>query len=98
MTPTNKPARHHLDRRADAIVAAISAPMTTAVNEAVARWLGVNIQFLEIGRHKGYAQASRKSRRVTFGNHAAMCCSGCSRARMHRPLSIARCADDRRAF
>ena len=49
------PRRHHLDRRAAAIAeAAQGAPDDLLSTRAVAEWLGVSIQFLEIGRHRGY--------------------------------------------
>jgi hypothetical protein len=49
------PRRHHLDRRAAAIAeAAQGAPDNLLSTRAVAEWLGVSIQFLEIGRHRGY--------------------------------------------
>nr|BDD48223.1 hypothetical protein 6 [bacterium] len=49
------PKRHHLDRRADAIVAAGDGPPDELLStKQVAAWLGVSVQWLEIGRHKGY--------------------------------------------
>ncbi len=49
------PRRHHLDRRAAAIAeAAQGAPDDLLSTRAVAEWLRVSIQFLEIGRHRGY--------------------------------------------
>jgi hypothetical protein len=48
------PTKHHLDRRADEIAAAGAGNaddlFTTA---AVADWLGVSVQWLEIGRSSG---------------------------------------------
>jgi hypothetical protein len=48
------PRKHHLDRRA-ASLATVSGPddelLTT---RKLAEWLCVSIQWLEIGRHKGY--------------------------------------------
>src|SRR5688572_3352566 len=49
--------RHHLDRRADAIAAqgtGVGAPDDLLTTAAVARWLGVSNQWVEIGRTKGY--------------------------------------------
>lgn len=48
--------KHHLDRRAEAIVERGNEGdaddlLSTA---QVAAWLGVSLQFLEIGRHRGY--------------------------------------------
>jgi hypothetical protein len=48
--------KHHLDRRADAIIA---SGVGTDADELLttietARWLGVSPQFLEIGRNKKY--------------------------------------------
>ena len=52
---------HHLDRHANLIVAAdIGADDELLSTEAVARWLGVSTQFLEIGRHKGYGPKFKK--------------------------------------
>ena len=50
------PKTHHLDRRADAIVAAAgsTAAADALLNTSqVAAWLGVSEQWLEIGRSKG---------------------------------------------
>jgi len=52
-----KARRHHLDRRAEAIAAdpiADGPPDQLLSTKEVAAWLGVSIQFLEIGRHRGY--------------------------------------------
>ena len=44
-----------LDRRAAAIAeAAQGAPDDLLSTRAVAEWLGVSVQFLEVGRHRGY--------------------------------------------
>jgi hypothetical protein len=55
--PKHKPPKHHLDQRADSIIALgtidgdddllLTTPQT-------ALWLGVSVQFLEIGRSQGY--------------------------------------------
>lgn len=49
--------RHHLDRRAEEIAkspVADGPPDQLLSTREVADWLGVSIQFMEIGRHKGY--------------------------------------------
>ena len=49
------PKKHHLDRRAAAIVAQdTGADDQLLSTRDLAEWLGVSTQFLEIGRHKGY--------------------------------------------
>jgi hypothetical protein len=50
------PIRHHLDRRADEIVeaAADKAADDLLTTPAVADWLKVSTQWLEIGRSKGW--------------------------------------------
>lgn len=49
------PRTHHLDRRAEPLIAhgAGDADDLLSTN-AVAAWLGVSTQWLEIGRHRGY--------------------------------------------
>ena len=56
MTEPNIPHLHHLDKRADSIAASIAAlPDDTLPKPAdLACWLGVSIQFLAIGRTRGY--------------------------------------------
>lgn len=50
-----RPHKHHLDRRAATLAElGAGAPDDLLPTKAVAEWLGVSIQFLEIGRHKGY--------------------------------------------
>ena len=47
--------KHHIDKRAHVIVGAdIGADDELLSTQAVANWLGVSTQFLEIGRHKGH--------------------------------------------
>lgn len=53
------PARgmHHIDQRADQVLAA--APATTSDDDMLStvelsRWLGVSVQWLEIGRSRGF--------------------------------------------
>ena len=49
------PLRHHLDRRApDLIEEGQGDPDTLMTTAAVAEWLQVSTQWLEIGRSKGY--------------------------------------------
>ena len=50
------PTRHHLDRRAAELAAAAAAndPDELLTTAAVAEWLGLSTQWLEIGRSKGY--------------------------------------------
>lgn len=50
------PKAHHLDSRADEIAAKGSGgdPHELLRQVAVAAWLGVSMQWLEIGRHAGY--------------------------------------------
>jgi predicted DNA-binding transcriptional regulator AlpA len=49
------PRKHHLDRRAsDLAEIGAGAPDDLLSTRAVAEWLGVSVQFLEIGRHRGY--------------------------------------------
>ena len=47
--------KHHLDRRADKLIAAGAGdPNELLATKQVAAWLDVSEQWLEIGRHKGY--------------------------------------------
>ena len=49
------PKKHHLDRRADSIVAAdVGADDELLNTRQTADWLGVSTQWLEIGRGKNY--------------------------------------------
>jgi predicted DNA-binding transcriptional regulator AlpA len=55
--PVVAPGRHHLDRRADHLAREGAAAGDTddlLDTKALAAWLGVSTQFLEIGRHRGY--------------------------------------------
>jgi predicted DNA-binding transcriptional regulator AlpA len=46
--------KHHLDRRAENLIAACDGPDDELLNtRAVASWLGVSPQWLEIGRSSG---------------------------------------------
>ena len=51
------PKSHHLDQRASEIAThpvADGPPDQLLSTRQVADWLGVSVQFLEIGRHRGY--------------------------------------------
>lgn len=49
------PATHHLDRRADQLIAACVGPDDELLSPRdVAQWLGVSVQWLAIGRGKNY--------------------------------------------
>ena len=55
--PIAASGRHHLDRRADHIAQAgvAAGDADDLLNtRTLADWLGVSVQFLEIGRHRGY--------------------------------------------
>ena len=56
MANQNVPTTHYLDKRADSISAQIAAlPDDALLSTAdLACWLGVSIQFLTIGRSRGY--------------------------------------------
>ena len=50
-----KPTRHHIDSRAAEIAAQPNlCPDDLLSTTQVAAWLVVSVQFLEIGRHKGF--------------------------------------------
>lgn len=54
-TTTGAPERHHLDRRADAIIEqSTGADDDLLTTRQVADWCSVSTQFLEIGRVKNY--------------------------------------------
>jgi predicted DNA-binding transcriptional regulator AlpA len=49
------PRKHHLDRRASTLAeVSAGAPDDLLSTKEVAEWLGVSVQFLEIGRSRGY--------------------------------------------
>ena len=51
----HSPKKHHIDRRADQIVAdGVGAADDLLDTRQVADWLGVSIQWVEIGRSKNY--------------------------------------------
>jgi len=55
------PKSHHIDKRAAAIAAVdIGADDELLTTLAVANWLGVSAQWLEIGRHRGYGPRYNK--------------------------------------
>ncbi len=55
------PTKHHIDKRADRIVGAdIGADDELLSTQAVANWLGVSVQWVEIGRSKNYGPPFRK--------------------------------------
>jgi predicted DNA-binding transcriptional regulator AlpA len=55
------PKRHHLDRRAAEIIGVnVGAEDELLTTEALARWLNVSTQWLEIGRHRGYGPKYQK--------------------------------------
>ncbi len=54
--PALKSPKHHLDRRADMIIAqgnTLDGADDLLTTAQTATWLGVSVQFLEIGRSKG---------------------------------------------
>jgi hypothetical protein len=49
------PPKHHLDRRAFRLIEDGVGNLDDLLStEELARWLGVSIQWVEIGRHRGY--------------------------------------------
>jgi hypothetical protein len=55
LRPSTAPVRHHLDRRANALIASASgAADDLLATRETADWIGVSIQWLEIGRSAGY--------------------------------------------
>lgn len=53
--PSSAPTKHHLDRRADKIVAAdVGADDELLTTRQVADWLSVSTQWIEIGRSRHY--------------------------------------------
>jgi predicted DNA-binding transcriptional regulator AlpA len=60
-TPAYVPKRFHIDKRADAIAAADAGDDDQLLStQAVASWLGISLQWLEIGRHRGYGPKFQK--------------------------------------
>ena len=69
------PLRHHLDRRAaDLAVKGEGDPCDLLTTEDVAIWLGVSLQWLEIGRHRGYGPRFTKlsPRRIRYQRGAVL--------------------------
>lgn len=69
--PRSAPVRLHIDRRASKILASADPVTDDDVildTKTVADWLGVSVQFLEIGRSKGYGPRFVRvsSRRVGY--------------------------------
>ena len=67
--PARPPPRHHIDRRAGALLNKESgSPDDLLSTSEVAEWLGVSTQFLEIGRVKNYGPKFCKlsTRRVRY--------------------------------
>jgi hypothetical protein len=64
--PQQAPQTHHLDRRAEQLAFIGDGPDDELLStEQVAEWFGVSIQWLEIGRCKGYGpKFTKMSRRV----------------------------------
>jgi predicted DNA-binding transcriptional regulator AlpA len=58
----DRPKKHHLDRRADQLVAAAVGDDSDELlsTQGLAAWLGVSTQWLEIGRVKGYGPKWKK--------------------------------------
>jgi predicted DNA-binding transcriptional regulator AlpA len=54
MSVQNVPSKHHLDKRADALIAEPGDDDELLSTRQVALWLQVSDQWLEIGRHKNY--------------------------------------------
>jgi hypothetical protein len=54
------PRKHHLDRRADRLQAEGGSDDEMLSTADVASWLGISIQFLEIGRSRGFGPPFKK--------------------------------------
>ena len=53
--PQHPPSRHHLDRRADEIIEHGEGDDDELLSTSdVAEWLQLSVQWVEIGRHRGY--------------------------------------------
>src|SRR5271169_5750893 len=66
---TPPPLRHHLDRRAGDIAEVGDGDADDLLNTtALAEWLGVSVQWCEIGRHRGYGPPFLKvgTRRIRY--------------------------------
>jgi predicted DNA-binding transcriptional regulator AlpA len=54
-TIDERPLRHHLDRRAETLVASTAGdPDELLTTRETSDWIGNSTQWLEIGRHRGY--------------------------------------------
>ena len=61
MTTPTRPKRHHIDKRAAAIALNDTGSADQLLcTQALADWIGVSVQFLEIGRCKGYGPKFKK--------------------------------------
>ena len=69
MANQKRPTSHHLDLRTDSIAAQIaSLPDDTLLSSAdLACWVGVSIQFLTIGRSRGYGPVFVRFREKAMG-------------------------------
>jgi predicted DNA-binding transcriptional regulator AlpA len=71
-----KKKSHHLDRRAMAIAegAEAQSPNELLSTPALADWFGVSVQWVEIGRHKGYGPPFVRlgSRRIRYRRDAVL--------------------------
>jgi predicted DNA-binding transcriptional regulator AlpA len=56
----NATRKFHLDKRADAIAAAPGDEDEMMTTPETAAWLGVSVQWLDIGRHEGYGPPFQK--------------------------------------
>jgi hypothetical protein len=55
ITIDGKPLRHHLDRRAEALIASAAGGSDDLLStRELSDWIGVSVQWLEIGRSSGY--------------------------------------------
>ena len=59
MGPT-APTKHHLDRRIETLISAPGGEDDLLDTRQVADWLGVSMQWVEIGRSQGYGPPFRK--------------------------------------
>ena len=86
-TPT-VPVRHHLDKRAaDLAAQGVGDPDDLLSTSDLAEWLGVSIQWVEIGRSKGWSPPFIKlsPRRIRYAARPSW--NGCGRAASPRPPS-----------
>jgi len=63
----HSPKKHHIDRRVDQIVAVNAGAADDLLDtRQVADWLGVSIQWVEIGRSKNYGPPFKRLTARTF--------------------------------